>query len=216
MARRNRGQRAVFLRADRRWEGQIRIGEGRRRSCYARNRRDLIQQACRRRGLPFSAGTQSLRAYPGAKVAPNIERSSGYPSTVFELLVSKEREYAANHHFKGALPSDSRSSALEPLKVFPNLGMGRGGAGDARFADPRRAPIRSSGAPCRPWRGKPLPIDGRGESGFAPARRCEALGQHLLGTVGIQAETAGSHVSRSAGHVRACQSGDQAHRCAHN
>ena len=68
MARRNRGLGAVFLRADGRWEGQIRIGGGRRRSIYARTRRDLVHKLADARwalgeGLPVSAGTQSLRAF---------------------------------------------------------------------------------------------------------------------------------------------------------
>ena len=68
MARRNRGLDAVFLRADGRWEGQIRIGGGRRRSFYARTRRDLVHKLADARwtlgeGLPVSAGTQSLRAF---------------------------------------------------------------------------------------------------------------------------------------------------------
>jgi integrase len=69
MARRNRGLGAVFLRADGRWEGQIRIGGGRRRSFYARTRRDLVHKLAADarwalgEGLPVNAGTQSLRAY---------------------------------------------------------------------------------------------------------------------------------------------------------
>lgn len=68
MARRNRGLGAVFFRADGRWEGQIRIGGGRRRSFYARTRRDLVHKLADARwalgeGLPVSAGTQSLRAF---------------------------------------------------------------------------------------------------------------------------------------------------------
>ncbi len=68
MARRNRGLGAVFLRADGRWEGQIRIGGGRRRSFYAHTRRDLVHKLADARwalgeGLPVSARTQSLRAY---------------------------------------------------------------------------------------------------------------------------------------------------------
>jgi hypothetical protein len=68
MARRNRGLGAVFLRADGRWEGQIRIGGGRRRSFYARTRRDLVHKLSDARwalgeGLPVSAGTQSLRIF---------------------------------------------------------------------------------------------------------------------------------------------------------
>jgi hypothetical protein len=68
MARRNRGLGAVFFRADGRWEGQIRIEGGRRRSFYARTRRDLVHKLADARwalgeGLPVSAGTQSLRAF---------------------------------------------------------------------------------------------------------------------------------------------------------
>jgi hypothetical protein len=62
MARRNQGLGAVFLRADGRWEGQIRIAGGRRRSFYARTRRDLVHKLADARwalgeGLPVSAGT---------------------------------------------------------------------------------------------------------------------------------------------------------------
>jgi hypothetical protein len=45
MARRARGAGAVFQRADGRWEAQLRIGPGRRRSLYAQTRRDVNWQS---------------------------------------------------------------------------------------------------------------------------------------------------------------------------
>ncbi len=68
MGKRRTGFGAVYRRRDGRWEGQIRIRGGRRRSFYAHSRRDLIHKLADARwalgeGLPVSAGTQSLRAY---------------------------------------------------------------------------------------------------------------------------------------------------------
>jgi hypothetical protein len=68
MGKRQAGFGAVYRRADGRWEGQIRIPGGRRRSLYGHSRRDLIHKLVDARwslgeGLPVSAGTQSLRAY---------------------------------------------------------------------------------------------------------------------------------------------------------
>ena len=54
MARRNRGFGAVFLRADGRWEGQIRIGGGRRRSFYARAFLEYWLMVCRTRLRPIT------------------------------------------------------------------------------------------------------------------------------------------------------------------
>src|SRR5207245_10018259 len=68
MGKRQAGFGAVYRRRDGRWEGQIRIPGGRRRSFYGHSRRDLIHKLAETRwalgeGLPVSAGTQSLRAY---------------------------------------------------------------------------------------------------------------------------------------------------------
>ncbi len=68
MGKRQAGFGAVYRRRDGRWEGQIRIPGGRRRSFYGRSRRDLIHRLVDARwalgeGLPVSAGTHSLRAY---------------------------------------------------------------------------------------------------------------------------------------------------------
>src|SRR2546425_18074 len=68
MGKRQAGFGAVYRRRDGRWEGQIRIPGGRRRSFYGHSRRDLIHKLADARwalceGLPVSVGTQSLRAY---------------------------------------------------------------------------------------------------------------------------------------------------------
>ncbi|GAC1416167.1 MAG: hypothetical protein NVSMB66_7900 [Candidatus Doudnabacteria bacterium] len=57
MARRARGQGAVFRRADGRWEAQLRIGPSRRHSLYAQTRPDVVVKLERARwsmalGLP--------------------------------------------------------------------------------------------------------------------------------------------------------------------
>ena len=80
MARRNRGLGAVFLRADGRWEGQIRIGGGRRRSFYARTRRDLVHKLADARwalgeGLPLPRSC-----------CPRTRRSSRWSVSAGKLL----------------------------------------------------------------------------------------------------------------------------------
>lgn len=42
MARRGRGEGAVYRRNDGRWEAQLRLADGQRRSIYARSRRRAI------------------------------------------------------------------------------------------------------------------------------------------------------------------------------
>lgn len=68
MERRKRGLGGVYQRGDGRWEGRIRIWGGRRRSFYARTRRDVVRRLSEARwtltwGLAVSAGTTSLRAF---------------------------------------------------------------------------------------------------------------------------------------------------------
>ncbi len=68
MERRHRGTGGVYQRGDGRWEGRIRIRGGRRRSFYARTRRDVVTRLGQARwalgqGLGVSAGTTSLRIY---------------------------------------------------------------------------------------------------------------------------------------------------------
>ncbi len=68
MGKRGRGYGAVYWRPDGRWEGQIRISGGGRRSFYARTRREVIRRLTEARwalgqGLPVSAGTTSLATF---------------------------------------------------------------------------------------------------------------------------------------------------------
>jgi len=68
MGKRGRGYGAVYWRPDGRWEGQIRIPGGGRRSFYARTRREVIRRLTEARwalgqGLPVSAGTMSLATF---------------------------------------------------------------------------------------------------------------------------------------------------------
>src|SRR5712691_962170 len=68
MGKRQRGYGAVYRWRDGRWEGQIRIPGGGRRSFYAKTRRDVIHRLSQERwalgqGLPVSAGTTSLETF---------------------------------------------------------------------------------------------------------------------------------------------------------
>jgi integrase len=68
MGKRGRDYGAVYHRPDGRWEGQIRIPGGHRRSFYARTRRDVIRRLAEARwalgqGLPVSSGTQPLSVF---------------------------------------------------------------------------------------------------------------------------------------------------------
>ena len=109
MARRNRGLGAVFLRADGRWEGQIRIGGGRRRSFYARTRRDLVRKLADARwalgeGLPVSAGTQSLRTYLELKGGKSRSDSDGTPIAASRAAAQRQT----------ALPRNALTSTPSP------------------------------------------------------------------------------------------------------
>ena len=60
MAKRASGQGAVYLRADGRWEGQIRLAGGHRKSVYGRTRREVMRRLRETRwllaqGLPVSS-----------------------------------------------------------------------------------------------------------------------------------------------------------------
>ncbi len=80
MGKRTRGCGAVYHRPDGRWEGQIRIPGGGRRSFYARTRRDVIHRLSEARwalgqGLPVSAGTTSLAILFGRWLAVTVRRN---------------------------------------------------------------------------------------------------------------------------------------------
>jgi hypothetical protein len=77
MGKRTRGYGAVYHQPNRRWDGQIRIPEGRRQSFYARTQRDVIDRLSEARwavgqGLPVSAGTTSLETWLSARSVEQI------------------------------------------------------------------------------------------------------------------------------------------------
>lgn len=60
MERRGRGEGAIYRRADGRWEAQIRLPAGRRKSVYARTRPELLHRLrdarwSVERGLPLAS-----------------------------------------------------------------------------------------------------------------------------------------------------------------
>ncbi len=94
MGKRGRGYGAVYWRPDGRWEGQIRIPGGGRRSFYARTRRDVIHRLAEARwavgqGLPVSAGTTSLATFFGRWLTITGNRLR--PSTVRAYRCSATR-----------------------------------------------------------------------------------------------------------------------------
>ena len=95
MGKRTRGNGALYHRPDGRWEGQIRIRGGRRRSFYARTRREVIRWLTEARwalgqGLPVSTGTTSL-------------------ATFFDRWLAVTRTRLAAHHHAGV--GDRRQTA---------------------------------------------------------------------------------------------------------
>ncbi len=94
MGKRGRGYGAVYWRPDGRWEGQIRIPGGGRRSFYARTRRDVIHRLSEARwalgqGLPVSAGTTSLATFFGRWLSVTASRLR--PSTVRAYRLDAQR-----------------------------------------------------------------------------------------------------------------------------
>ncbi len=65
MARRSKGEGAIYLRGDGRWEAQLRLGAGRRRSVYGRTKREVLGKLrearwALKRGLPVSSRKLTL------------------------------------------------------------------------------------------------------------------------------------------------------------
>jgi hypothetical protein len=93
MGKRGRGFGAVYWRPDGRWQGQIRIPGGGRRSFYARTRRDVINRLSEARwalgqGLPVSAGTTSLATFFGRWLALTASGCGQAPSVPIASMPS--------------------------------------------------------------------------------------------------------------------------------
>jgi integrase len=68
MARRSKGEGAIYLRGDGRWEAQLRLGAGRRKSVYGRTRREVLGKLrearwALKRGLPVSSRKLTLAEF---------------------------------------------------------------------------------------------------------------------------------------------------------
>jgi Phage integrase, N-terminal SAM-like domain len=68
MARRSKGEGAIYRRGDGRWEAQLRLGAGRRRSVYGRTRREVLGKLrearwALKRGLPVSSRKLTLAEF---------------------------------------------------------------------------------------------------------------------------------------------------------
>ena len=98
MERRRQGLGAVYRRRDGRWEGQIRIRGGPRRSFYARTQRDAVHKLAEARwtlgqGLPVSSGAQPLGAYFGYSLAANRARLRAATTATYALDVRRLMPY---------------------------------------------------------------------------------------------------------------------------
>ena len=83
MGRRSKGEGAVYLRGDGRWEAQLRLGVGKRKSVYGRTRREVLGKLREarwelKRGLPVRSRKLSTRS--SSSVAPSSGTSTA-PST---------------------------------------------------------------------------------------------------------------------------------------
>jgi integrase len=68
MARRSKGEGAIYLRGDGRWEAQLRLGAGRRKSVYGRTKREVLGKLrearwALKRGLPVSSRKLTLAEF---------------------------------------------------------------------------------------------------------------------------------------------------------
>ncbi|MBJ7597155.1 MAG: site-specific integrase [Candidatus Nephthysia bennettiae] len=87
MERRSKGEGAVYLRGDGRWEAQLRLGVGRRKSVHGRTRREVLGKLREARwalkqGLPVSSRKLTLAAFleRWLEIAKGRVRASTYES----------------------------------------------------------------------------------------------------------------------------------------
>jgi hypothetical protein len=112
MGNRTRGYGAVHHRPDGRWEGQIRIPGGGRRSFYARTRHEVIRRLTEARwalgqGLLVSAGTTSLATFFDRWLAVSRPRLQPTPMRAYAIGVRQR------HHLGEALALTWRDVDLE-------------------------------------------------------------------------------------------------------
>ncbi len=123
MGKRGRGYGAVYWRPDGRWEGQIRIPGGRRRSFYARTRREVIRRLTEARwalgqGLPVSAGTTSLATFFDRWLA--VTRPRLQPTTMRAYAIGVRRLTP----FLGRIPLRAITPGMIESTYASLLGLG--------------------------------------------------------------------------------------------
>jgi len=121
MGKRSRGFGAVYLRPDGRWEGQIRIPGGGRRSFYAKTRRDVIHRLSQERwalgqGLPVSAGTTSLETFLSRWLAITSTRLRPSTARAYTIDVQRFVPYLGRVPLRALTPGMIASTYASLLK----------------------------------------------------------------------------------------------------
>ncbi|HEX9096235.1 MAG TPA: tyrosine-type recombinase/integrase [Candidatus Dormibacteraeota bacterium] len=121
MGKRGRGYRAVYWRPDGRWEGQIRIPGGGRRSFYVRTRRDVIHRLSQERwalgqGLPVSAGTTSLETFLSRWLAITATRLRPSTARAYTIDIQRFVPYLGRVPLRALTPGMIASTYASLLK----------------------------------------------------------------------------------------------------
>ena len=122
MEKRQQGFGAVYRRRDGRWEGQIRIRGGPRRSFYARTRKDAIHKLAEARwtlgqGLPVSSGAQPLSAYFTYWLTANRARLRPVTMATYALDIRRLTPYLGNVPLRAITPGMIQSTYASMLKT---------------------------------------------------------------------------------------------------
>jgi len=122
MDRRQQGLGAVYRRRDGRWEGQIRIRGGPRRSFYARTRKDAIHKLAEARwtlgqGLPVSSGAQSLSVYFDYWLTANRARLRPVTMATYAVDIRRLTPFLGNVPLKAITPGMIQSTYALMLKA---------------------------------------------------------------------------------------------------
>ncbi len=122
MERRRQGLGAVYRRRDGRWEGQIRIRGGPRRSFYARTRRDAVHKLAEARwtlgqGLPVSSGAQPLTVYFTYWLAANRARLRPVTMATYALDSKRLTPFLGSVPLRAITPGMIQSTYASMLKA---------------------------------------------------------------------------------------------------
>ncbi len=118
---RREGLGAVYRRRDGRWEGQIRIRGGPRRSFYAHSRREAIHKLSEARwtlgqGLPVSSGAQPLSVYFTYWLTANRARLRPVTMATYALDIRRLTPFLGSVPLRAITPSMIQSTYASMLK----------------------------------------------------------------------------------------------------